>query len=114
MSGERKIQIGLCERLFQKAHERARRAGLSTSDWLRQLLRTWDGQSVDRPMKQLSVRLDRPHAQRLERLARKSGKSRSRAFALLIEAVLEDSVERLRRPSRMTSEPVEPEDDDER
>ena len=112
MSEERKVQIGLCERLFRKAHERAKRAGLTTSEWLRQLLRAWDGQSVDQPVKQLSVRLDRPHARRLDKLARKSGKSRSRAFALLIESALEDSFERLRRPSWATADQSEPDDSD--
>ena len=96
MSGERKVQIRLCEQLFRKAHECARTEGLSTSEWLRQLLRAWDGRSVDKPVKQLSVRLDRYHARRLEQLARTSGKSRSRAFALLIGSALEDSVERSR------------------
>ena len=105
MSGERKVQIRLCDRLFMKAHERARMAGISTSEWLRQLLRAWDGRSVDKPVRQLSVRLDRTHARRLDRLARKSGKSRSRAFALLIESALEDSFEFLRRPSRTPGEP---------
>ena len=91
MSGRPRFQIRLCERMIRKARARARRAGLNTSEWLRRALMQWDGESVDQAFKQLSVRLDPAHVERLEALARHTGKSKTRAFALLVEHVLDNS-----------------------
>lgn len=88
MAGNPRIQIVVCREVFERAHARALELEITTSEWLRSLIRAWDGNASILESKQLSVRLDAFHLRRLDRLATRSEVSRSKAFTLLIEKAL--------------------------